>query len=92
MRNYDVQDVVTTEELYRELLVWIDNHPNMNLFRPPGDVPVCPKCEQDALQKRGVRRTKASFIERIQCIACGAWQTGKRVLVKNTVAAIEEAA
>jgi DNA polymerase elongation subunit (family B) len=80
MRAYNKQDVLTTEELYRELLVWIDNHPNMNLFRPPGDVPVCPKCGQDSLQKRGSRKTKVSVFQRYQCQSCGAWSsTGKRL-------------
>lgn len=80
MRAYNVRDVVTTEELYRELLVWIDNHPNMNLFRPPGEVPMCPKCGQDELQKRGTRKTKVSVFQRYQCQACGSWSsTGKRL-------------
>lgn len=80
MRAYDCQDVLTTEELYRELLVWIDNHPNMNLFKPPSDVPVCPKCEVDALQKRGYRRTKVSVFQRYQCMACGGWSSGGKRL------------
>lgn len=80
MLAYNGQDVVTTEELYRELLVWIDNHPNMNLFRPPSDIPVCPKCEQDALQKRGTRKTKVSVFQRYQCQACGSWHSSGRRL------------
>lgn len=80
MLAYNGQDVVTTEELYYALLVWIDNHPNMNLFKPPSDTPVCPKCEQDALQKRGTRKTKVSVFQRYQCQACGSWHSsGKRL-------------
>lgn len=80
MREYNTQDVVTTEELYRELLVWIDNHPNMNLFKLPSDTPVCPRCGEDALQKRGTRKTKVSVFQRYQCQACGAWpSSGKRL-------------
>lgn len=80
MRSYNVQDVFTTEELYFELLVWIDNHPNLALFRPPSDVPLCPLCGEDSLQKRGFRRTKKSKYQRYQCTNCGAWpSTGRRL-------------
>lgn len=80
MMAYNGRDVVTTEELYRELLVWIDNHPNMNLFKPPSDIPLCPKCGEDALQKRGTRKTKVSVFQRYQCQACGSWpSSGKRL-------------
>ena len=85
MMAYNGQDVVTTEELYHELLVWIDNHPNMTLFKPPSDVPLCPKCGEDSLQKRGLRRTKVSTFQRYQCLSCGGWSsTGKRVQGADT--------
>lgn len=79
MREYNLRDVLTTEELYHALLVWIDNHPNLNLFRKPGLKPVCPRCGEDALQKRGTRKTKVSSFARYHCQACGSWSsTGKR--------------
>lgn len=79
MRVYCIRDVDATEELYHELLVWIDNHPNVQLFRPTSDRPLCPRCGEDALQKRGTRKTQVSEFDRFQCQACGSWSsTGKR--------------
>lgn len=81
MRAYNLQDVVTTEELYLELLVWIDNHPNVQLYRDePLDRPGCPRCESPRVVKQGFKTTKVGKFQQYQCLNCGSWSTsGKRV-------------
>ena len=80
MREYNLQDVVTTEELYLELLVWIDNHPNVSLFKEPDDRPHCPRCGDPKIVKQGFKRTKVGKFQQYQCLACGSWSTsGKRL-------------
>lgn len=79
MRRYNKQDVVTTEELYIELLPWLDSHPNFGLYTDATS-PVCPKCGGTDLQKRGVARTNVSVYQRYQCQGCGTWSRGGKRL------------
>lgn len=80
MRTYNIGDVVATRELYYELLVWIDNHPNVQLYRPDDGRPACPLCDEAALVKRGTRKTRVSEFQRYQCSSCGGWSSdGKRL-------------
>lgn len=80
MRAYCIQDGVTTEELYEELLVWIDNHPNVALFREHDDRPTCPRCAANRLVKQGFKTTKVGKFQQYQCLDCGSWSTsGKRI-------------
>lgn len=79
MREYNMQDVLSTEELYFELLVWIDNHPNIQLYLPETDRPACPKCGSLNIQKRGTRKTQIAEFQQYQCQNCGGWSSvGKR--------------
>lgn len=82
MRAYNKRDVTVTEDLYFELLPWIDNHPNLALFVDK-DVfgrALCPRCASPLLQRRGFAVTRVSKYQRYQCTACGAWsRDGKRV-------------
>jgi ribosomal protein S27AE len=74
MARYCAGDVKLTKDLYRKLLPYITDHPHL------GDASryACGACGSSHLQSRGVRRTKASFIARLQCQKCGSWQSGKR--------------
>lgn len=71
MRTYNKQDVVLTEELYKKLLPWIDNHPNINLYNGTEDG--CPVCGGSNLQKRGFAYTSISKFQRFLCTDCGRW-------------------
>lgn len=77
MRRYNIYDVKLTERLYRRLRPWIKNHPYMGNKEAATDTE-CPACQSTDTQHRGERRTKAYFIERLQCNGCGAWFDGKR--------------
>jgi DNA polymerase elongation subunit (family B) len=75
MRRYNKRDVVTEEELYIELLPWIDNHPTYALF-VEDDHALCPKCGSDQLQKRGFRTAQSRVYQQYQCQKCGGWSRG----------------
>jgi hypothetical protein len=75
MARYCAGDVRLTEEVYDRVIAYIPNHPHMGATAANQ----CSACGSFQTQSRGVRRTKASFITRIQCQACGSWGEGKRV-------------
>lgn len=80
MATYCIGDVDATEELYYELFVWIDNLPNVQLYEPETDTRRCPRCGEDALVKRGTRKTKVGEFQQFQCGACRGWSSlGRRI-------------
>lgn len=74
MERYCIGDIRLTEKLYLRLKPYIQNHPHL------GDVGAgaCGSCGSHRLQSRGVRRTKAYVIQRLQCQDCGSWLDGAR--------------
>jgi uncharacterized protein YprB with RNaseH-like and TPR domain len=77
MEEYNIQDVVLLEALYDNLLPWIKNHPNRNLF---SDAPGCPTCGESRLQKRGTAVSSSGVYQRYQCRACGTWSQGTKAI------------
>jgi hypothetical protein len=75
MQRYCSQDVRLLEQVYDRCLPYIRNHPHMGMT----PALACGACGSHSVQSRGVRRTKASFIQRYQCQKCGSWGDGKRV-------------
>lgn len=75
MARYCAQDVRLLEEVYERVKPYVSNHPHMGHTGPLQ----CSACGSHQVQSRGVRRTKAMFIQRLQCQACGSWGEGKRV-------------
>jgi hypothetical protein len=75
MAKYCAGDVDLTEQVYLKVRSYVPDHPHLGNC---GSLQ-CGACGSHQVQSRGVRRTKASFIQRLQCIACGSWQSGKRV-------------
>lgn len=93
MRDYNIQDVLTLEEVYLKMRPWISNHPNVGVFSGL-DTPVCPKCNGTNLHFRGYAYTSVSKFHRFQCQDCGGWgrtrynemaQDKRKVLVTNAV-------
>jgi len=80
MRKYNKGDVTLTEQVYLELLEWIDNHPNMQLFT--GQPGTCPTCGSPDRQKRGTRKTLLSVYQTYLCNDCGRRYQGKDVLLR----------
>ncbi len=71
MEEYNIRDVTTLENLYNELLPWIDNHPNVALWMEPSEAPKCPNCGSENLRSKGYSQTKVFNYKRYHCQDCG---------------------
>jgi DNA polymerase elongation subunit (family B) len=80
MEEYNIQDVVLLESLYDNLLPWIKNAPNRNLYQ---DIAGCPTCGSTRLQKRGVAVSTTGAYQRYQCRDCGSWAQGTKSIKKT---------
>lgn len=76
MRAYNVQDVLSLEELYLKLRAWDPAHPNVGALDDP-EVPTCPKCGGQHLTQRGFRYTQVGKYARFQCNDCFGWSRGR---------------
>lgn len=72
MEKYNRTDVVVTEGLYCRLRDggWIDNHPNVNLFRAER-VSGCSTCGSDNVEHDGFHYTPTRAYARFLCGTCG---------------------
>lgn len=69
MEEYNVQDVLLTEEVYQKLRPWIA--PAINKSLELGHV--CPECGGVHLQARGYRYNATTKYQRWQCNDCHSW-------------------
>jgi DNA-directed RNA polymerase subunit RPC12/RpoP len=74
MKTYNVQDVITLEQVYEKLLPWMDDHPHVMVDNPKE--PVCPKCG-GSVQRRGFYFTQVSKYQRYRCNNCGGWSRSR---------------
>ena len=71
MERYNRQDVQLTQKLYKKLLPWIHNHPNVGMWVVDPKAPVCPTCGSQNMQKRGSQtNTKTQSYDRYKCMKC----------------------
>lgn len=77
MEKYNRQDVLLTEKLYKTILPWISNHPNMGLYDPSYDSPVCTNCGSTYLIKKGMQMTQVGAYQRYLCKKCGTHLRGR---------------
>jgi hypothetical protein len=72
MERYNKKDVKLLPRLYRFLLPWIHNHPNLGMWVDDPTKPTCPQCASTDLVKKGTQyNTKAASYDRYKCNACG---------------------
>ncbi|MEI6580839.1 MAG: ribonuclease H-like domain-containing protein [bacterium] len=69
MGIYNNQDVWLLREVYKKLLPFIPNHPNIGIII--GERSVCPSCGSKHLQSRGIRYGKRSWF----CVDCRSWHS-----------------
>lgn len=69
MIKYNKQDIKGLNALYKFLLPWIDNHPNVSFIK--GKEYGCPNCGNDTLKSEGVRYANNSAYRRYKCLDCG---------------------
>lgn len=72
MKHYNIQDVITLEEIYLKMLPFMRHHPNVGVFGQQEE-PVCPKCGSVHLHWRGYSFTNVGKYHRFQCQDCGGW-------------------
>lgn len=80
MELYNKRDVRLLEPLYKELLPWIDGHPNHGLWVDDMK-PVCTNCGSSKLHKKGMERTTTQIYQRYSCQSCGKHVRGRNTLV-----------
>lgn len=76
MKLYNVEDVVTLEEVYLKLRPWDTQHPNTVSELEPEQVR-CPKCGSVHLERRGYYYTNAGKYQKYQCKDCGGWSSSR---------------
>lgn len=82
-RRYNIGDTVKTELVYADLMGWIDNHPNMQLFADRGDEVACPTCLSTDVNMDGTAaRGNLSRVQRYRCKDCGRGFRGKEVVAR----------
>lgn len=73
MKKYNIQDVLSTEELYTKLRPWTPQNAAAVSFKDQS----CVACgEIGHLQQRGEERTLTGSWKRLKCTQCGKWQRG----------------
>ncbi len=72
MESYNKRDVKILHKLYKNILPWIHNHPNVGMWIDDPQRPVCSNCGSQNLQRKGTQyNTKASSYDRYKCNSCG---------------------
>lgn len=84
MRKYNIQDVVTLEEIYLKMRPWMRQHPNVAVF-DDNEKPVCPKCGSHHIHLRGYAHTNVGRYHRFQCQDCGGWGRSRFTLKDKEV-------
>ena len=82
MTRYNKQDVKLLRKLYKKLLPWITNHPNLGMWveHKNGKLACC-HCGSTNLQKKGTQfNTKSQSYDRYKCGTCG---TPQRDTIRN---------
>lgn len=88
MERYNKMDVKLLERLYTTIRPHIKEHPYMG----EGHRTECPTCSSKKTQKRGVRRTRTQWIEKLTCLDCGSWFSGKKTKIPTDKKASQELA
>ena len=83
MEEYNIQDVVLLEKLYKKLLPWIKQPLNQTIMKDRNGF-LCPTCARPALLSKGYRYTTTGAYQRYQCKACGAHSTDTRTLIPHS--------
>lgn len=77
MEEYNKEDVLILERIYNIYKPWIKNHPNVGLYRDD-EVPTCPACGSQHLERRGFSFTANGKFQRYHCLDCGHWPRDRK--------------
>lgn len=76
LKEYNIQDVLTLEELYYIMRPYDRRHPNVAVFAESGEI-ICDKCGSTNNQRRGFYNTNVGKYQRYQCNDCGGWHRSR---------------
>ena len=76
LKEYNISDVLTLEQMYVKIRPYITNHPNAGVMAENGEI-TCPKCGSTTNQKRGHYHTTTGKYQRYQCTGCGGWHRSR---------------
>lgn len=79
MKEYNIDDVISLEELYLVLRGWSTGHPNVAAYYEDNDKR-CPKCGSVDLHARGRQLTQSGEYQRYRCESCGGWSRSRYTL------------
>jgi len=82
MEDYNIQDVILLEKLYKKLLPWIKSPINLNIMKDRNGFS-CPTCGKNHLISKGFSYTTTGAYQRYQCKACGAFSVDKRSVIPH---------
>lgn len=69
MVEYNKQDVVLLEKVFKKLIPYMPNYVNRELFGGTG----CPRCGSRKIQSRGTHKAITKVYQRYQCQSCSGW-------------------
>lgn len=75
MKEYNMMDVVSLEELYLKMAAWDNKHVNFNLYTKENKH-VC-RCGSHAVVEAGYAYTGVSKFQQYRCLDCGATTRGR---------------
>jgi RNase_H superfamily len=78
MKRYNIQDILSTEHVYKRLRPWINNHPNLGAY-VDSEIPICTHCGSgNVIGRNGWRSVKQQGVyKRYWCKNCHGWSRGK---------------
>lgn len=78
MREYNIPDVLSMEELYLVMRPWFVGHPNVAIYFKDDEPQLrCPKCGSTHIEQKGVTYTQSGEYPRMHCNSCGGWSRGR---------------
>ena len=82
MREYNIQDIITLEEIYLKMRPWMRRHPNIGAITEDDKI-ACPKCGSHKMVKRGFAYTNVGKYQRYVCNSCGGWSRSRYTLMPD---------
>lgn len=76
MREYNIPDVLSMEEVYLRLRPWAKQHPNVAAYYSDEKIR-CPVCGSAHVHEDGESVSNTSVYARYHCEECGAWSRGR---------------
>jgi predicted RNA-binding Zn-ribbon protein involved in translation (DUF1610 family) len=73
MKEYNIDDILTLEEVYLKMRPWDTSHPNITVYNEEQTEVACPKCGSFHVHRRGYAYTNVGKFSRFVCLDCGGW-------------------